>query len=239
MPNSNILSNIRGLLFDKDGTLFDFHASWRPVMQAAAAMAAGGDPALASRLLAVGGYDTDSGTFQADSIIAAGHSGELAGLWHGLGAVMGRDLLRQHLDLLFAREGPRNAVPVTDLPALFSRLTRCGMFLGLATNDGQDAAWAAVRRFGLEGMLHFVAGYDSGHGAKPGPGMALAFCRAVSLPPAQVAMIGDSDHDMTSARSANLGARIGVLSGASAKARLACSADIVLPDITGLLELLD
>jgi phosphoglycolate phosphatase len=33
---------IQGVLFDKDGTLFDFHETWRPVMIKAALQAAGG-----------------------------------------------------------------------------------------------------------------------------------------------------------------------------------------------------
>ncbi|TVQ96040.1 MAG: HAD family hydrolase [Desulfovibrionales bacterium] len=233
------LRALRGVLFDKDGTLFDFHASWRPVMERAARIAAGGQPDLAAALLRAGGYDSSSKTFQADSIIAAGHTGQLAEIWHSLGAVMDRDTLQRRLDTLFSEEGPRDAVPVTDLPCLFTRLAERGLALGIATNDGQEAAQATVRRFGLEEMLCFVAGYDSGHGSKPEPGMALAFCQATGLSPHQVAMIGDNDHDMTSARVANLGLCIGVLSGTGDRSTLQDKADVVLEDIAGLLNLLE
>lgn len=238
MRQSPKLQNIRGLIFDKDGTLFDFHASWRPVMHLAAAMASGGMQTLAARMLEAGGYDPASGTFRADSIIAAGHAGELAHLWHSMGAAMDREQLQLRLDTLFRLEGPRNAVPVTDLPRLFAHLSQCGHVLGLATNDGQDAAAATVQRFGLGHMLCFVAGYDSGYGAKPGPGMALACCEAMNLAPEQVALVGDSEHDMMTARAANLGACIGVLSGAGTMASLHSLADLVLDDITTLPEVL-
>jgi phosphoglycolate phosphatase len=45
----------RGLLFDKDGTLLDFHASWQPVNDIAIRFAAQGDPALEARLRTAGG----------------------------------------------------------------------------------------------------------------------------------------------------------------------------------------
>ena len=54
---------IRAVLFDKDGTLVDYYAMWGPAYRAAAddLAVAAGDPALASCLLRMGGYDPDSG----------------------------------------------------------------------------------------------------------------------------------------------------------------------------------
>ena len=43
---------ITGILFDKDGTLFDYHASWMPANRRAALEVAGGDAALGDELLA-------------------------------------------------------------------------------------------------------------------------------------------------------------------------------------------
>ena len=38
------------------------------------------------------------------------------------------------------------------------------------------------------------------HGAKPGPGMLLAFATLCGLAPARVAMVGDSRHDLMAGR---------------------------------------
>ncbi|GAB6059106.1 HAD family hydrolase [Desulfonatronum parangueonense] len=229
-------SEIKALLFDKDGTLFDFHETWRPVMDRAAAYASGGDETLAEALLAAGGYDPASRRFLPDSIIASGHAGELADLWRRLGAVFDTDTLRCGLDRIFAAESLHRAVPVTDLRRLFAGLSRQGFLLGIATNDSLASASAAVQRFGLEDVVRFVAGYDSGYGAKPGPGMASAFCAAVGLPPRNVAIVGDSEHDMAMGRSAGLGACIGVLTGAGTMATLSQCADMVLKDVSELAE---
>ncbi len=229
---------IHGILFDKDGTLFDFHQTWRSVITRAAAMASGGSEDLARVMMEAGGYDAATCRFQADSVIAAGHVGELAELWRDLGAVLPRSDLQRELDAIFAVEVLASAVPVTDLGILFTHLTRLDLRLGIATNDSEASASAVVQRYGLDDSVRFVAGYDSGYGAKPGPGMALAFCESVGLSPRHVAVVGDSGHDMIMGRSAKVRLCVGVLTGAGTMASLASQADVVLPDITGLLELL-
>jgi phosphoglycolate phosphatase len=90
-----------------------------------------------------------------------------------------------------------------------------------------------AERAGLIGYFAFVAGYDSGHGAKPGPGMARAFCRATGLAPAACVMIGDSRHDLASGRAAGM-ATVGVLTGLARRDELAPLADVILPDIAAL-----
>ncbi|MFN3987109.1 MAG: HAD family hydrolase [Rhodocyclaceae bacterium] len=231
-------SHIRGILYDKDGTLFDFHRTWRPVMAQAAALAVPGDAALAGRMLAEGGYDAASGRFLPDSLIAAGHAGELAALWVAMGAEFEVEVLRARLDELFATVALDCAVAVTDLPAHFSLLHAAGLVQGVATNDSAVAAERTVAHFGIERWVGFVAGYDSGYGAKPGPGMALAFCEASGLAPGEVAMVGDSEHDIATGRAAGLGLCVGVMTGAGTRETLGRVADVVLDDITGLRPLL-
>lgn len=235
----DLVGDINAVLFDKDGTLFDFHETWRPIVIQAATVAAEGDAALAARLMRAGGYDVLSRRFMADSVIAAGDAGVLAKLWEETGACLPRDNLHRQLDRLFTEQSPRTAVPVTDLRSLLSRLVGCGLSLGIATNDSLASATAVLERFGLADLVLFVAGYDSGHGSKPEPGMALAFCAVAGLPPKRVAIVGDSEHDMATGRAAGLGACIGVLSGAGTVASLTGRADLVLKDITELPGLWD
>ncbi|MCH8036364.1 MAG: HAD family hydrolase, partial [Proteobacteria bacterium] len=57
---------IKGILFDKDGTLLDYAATWMKANRVAALAAAGGDRALGERLLIAGGYDPERDRVGAD-----------------------------------------------------------------------------------------------------------------------------------------------------------------------------
>ena len=92
--------------------------------------------------------------------------------------------------------------------------------------------------FGVIDLLEFVAGYNSDHGSKPGPGMVLGFCAHLACAPAEVAVVGDNSHDMDMARAAGAGLRIGVLTGTSSREELATHADHVIDSIADLEGLL-
>lgn len=230
------MTEIRGLLFDKDGTLFDFHRTWTPIMAEVAEEIAGAP--MVPRLLAAIGYREASGRFEAGSIGAAGNTFELADTWLALLGGGDREAMVERLDGHFARLGPLRSVPVTDLAIFFSGLKQRGYTLGIATNDVEASALGTIERFGLQKAVDFAVGYDSGHGAKPGPGMALAFCAAMGLAPAEIAVIGDNSHDLDMGRSAGAGLLVGVLTGASGREDLAPLADHVIENIEMLPALL-
>ncbi|WP_440996086.1 HAD family hydrolase [Arhodomonas sp. SL1] len=229
-------SRVRGVLFDKDGTLFDYHRTWGPVNRAAALEAAGGDAALAERLLVIGGVDPASGRAAGGSLLAAGHTGEIAEAW---AAEMGlddgrREALVWRLDAVFLGHGPGHAVPVTELAPLFRRLRGAGLRLGVATSDGERAARAMLAGFVDPDALDFVAGYDSGHGGKPAPGMVHGFCAATGVSEDSVLVAGDNLHDLRMARAAGCGVVVGVLTGTGGREELAAEADIILDDVAAL-----
>ncbi|MEL6211117.1 MAG: HAD hydrolase-like protein, partial [Pseudomonadota bacterium] len=58
------------------------------------------------------------------------------------------------------------------------------------------------------------------------------------IAPAEIAMIGDSTHDMACARAASCGLRVGVLTGPASHADLAPHADHVIDSIDALPALL-
>jgi len=225
---------IRGVLFDKDGTLIDFFATWAPAYEKAAHDLARGDAALAERLMTLGGWDRTTKRFGPDSPLAAGTNAEIGRLWGE--AVGHRDpkKLTEQLDLFFREHAVANARPVTDLVNLFGRLRSHGMKLGLATMDSSAAAEAQLGAFGVRRLMDFVCGYDSGFGHKPGPGMVQAFCRATGLAVKSVAVVGDSPHDLDMARAAGAGLAVGVCTGVSPRELLQQHADLVLESIAEL-----
>jgi phosphoglycolate phosphatase len=224
-------TDIRAVLFDKDGTLIDFRATWLPAYEVIVGELFGADPVMTDRLLLAGGYDRATGALEPTSVLAAGTNGQIAALWAGHLGRTDVAALAAEVNLRFMRHAETCLVPVTDLPTLFRRLRQQGLRLGVATNDSAAALAAQVRRLEIDGLVDFCCGYDSGHGIKPGPGMVEAFARGLGLPTAAVAVVGDSLHDLEMARAAGAGMAIGVLTGASPRETLLPHADHVIASI--------
>lgn len=220
----------RGLLFDKDGTLFDFQATWGRWCAGLVRRLADGDGATAERLAAAMLFDLEACRFhKASPIIAGTVDATVAAIRETLPR-MDERALRRHL---IASAAEVRLVPAADLPPLLRRLDAAGLALGIATNDAEASTRAHLASAGVLERFVFIAGFDSGFGAKPGTGMLAAFCRATGLAPGEVAMVGDSTHDLEAARAAGM-IPIAVLTGPAEHDDLAPHADAVLADIGAL-----
>ncbi len=229
----------RAVLFDKDGTLVDFERTWPPVYRAVAAelAAAAGEPALAGRLVRMAGYDAD-GALDPASPLACGTTEELVAVWSGQPELAGVPGIAERVDRAFAEASRRAPPAIDDLAGLFGRLRGRGLALGVATNDSSAAARAWLASVGVDGLLDFVSGCDSGHGVKPEAGPVLAFCAATNVTPAEVVVVGDAVHDLDMARAAGAGLAVGVLGGVTGRDRLAPRADCLIESIAGIEALL-
>jgi phosphoglycolate phosphatase len=229
---------MRGILFDKDGTLLDFEATWTPVLRQLALQAAGGDRVRAERLLVEGGLIPATGRFRAGSVLGAGTSATITGLWRPeLSGEALADAIAA-MDRAFYEHGREHSVPLPGVADTLATLAARGIIMGVATNDATMAAKAALASLGIAGNLPHVFGYDSVTRAKPAPDMVLAFAREAGLAPGDVAVVGDNPHDMEMARAAGAVA-IGVTSGNSSADDLAALADVILPGVAALPEWLE
>lgn len=225
---------IDAILFDKDGTLFDFRISWGNWATGFLARLAS-DADHAERLGRAIGFDAATRGFAPDSPVIAGTAADIAAA------------LAPHLDgipvvdLTGMIDDAAGSAPMSEavpLRPLLTGLRDRGLRLGVATNDSEAPARQHLAAHGITGYFDFIAGYDSGHGAKPGPGMCLAFAGALGLDPGRVAMVGDSRHDLEAGRAAGM-RTVAVLTGIARAAALAPLADVVLPDIGALPRWLD
>jgi len=215
------------VLFDKDGTLFNFGATWDVWAAEVIAHLSGGDHHLQEAMAASAGYDLTRKRFHSDSPVIAGTNLEAA---ECLARVLpDRSLEEVELYLMkAAAEAPLSeAVP---LVPFLAQLAAMDLALGVMTNDSEFAARAHLQTAGVEGMFDFIAGFDSGFGAKPDPDPLLAFAVATNIAPERVVMVGDSTHDLQAGRAAGM-QTVGVLTGPALTAELEPWADVVLSDI--------
>jgi phosphoglycolate phosphatase len=225
--------SILGVLFDKDGMLVDFDATWGPATHAIIRALAAGDPALMRAQAEVLHFSLDEKRFRATSPAIAGSSASLGRLW---GGALGRtdfSALKLEIDRLAAVESLKALTPIGEPARALGALRAMGLRLGVATNDSEASARRHIAALGLEETIEFVAGYDSGHGGKPDPGMALAFARHLGLAPGRIAVVGDSRDDLEAARAAGALA-VAVLTGPAKRETLAPLADHVVDDIAAL-----
>lgn len=227
-------ATMRAILFDKDGTILDFEATWGPLYRTLALDLAGGDPARATAMLIAGGLDEETGRMRSGSVLGAGTTADIVRLWYPELAGEAFDAVSARIDASFRAHGQHASVLVPGAAEVLAELAAMGIAMGVATNDATDAAMAAMAAVGLDGYLPYVFGYDSVPHPKPAPDIVLAFAAATGIDPSDIAVVGDNRYDMEMARAAGAGAAIGVLTGNSGADDLAAYADVVLPSIREL-----
>lgn len=227
------MRGLKAILFDKDGTLIDFDRTWGPAAGAVMRTLAGEDAAALRRLEEVSHYLPDEERFLFTSPLVAGSSAHYGPLW---ALALGRessDAFLGLIDRLFSQEGLCSLSPIGRPATTLAALKAVGLRLGIATNDAEDNARLQAEALGLTPLLDAVHGYDSGYGSKPDPGMISAFATRFGLAPVELAVVGDSVHDLTAAHSA--GARfILVRTGPAPIDAMIDSADLVLDSIADL-----
>ncbi|MFD2856538.1 HAD family hydrolase [Seohaeicola zhoushanensis] len=171
---------IDALIFDKDGTLFDFTSTWARWAEGLLLRIAGDDRARAIRIGQEIGFDLSAHRFEPGSLVIANTPHEIAAVMSPLVPEMTEEAL---FDLINAEAEIVTQAEVLPLVPFFEGLRRRGLRLGLATNDTEAPALAHLEAAGVRELFDFIAGCDSGHGAKPGPGQLLAFASAIGVDP--------------------------------------------------------
>ncbi|MFY0623292.1 MAG: HAD family hydrolase [Pelagimonas sp.] len=220
------------VLFDKDGTLFDFGATWNVWTAKVIEDLSEGDVFKAQAMADAARYDLTEMVYLPDSPIIAGTNREAAECLSVALPDWSVDDLEVYLMKSSAQAPLVEAAP---LVPLLARLSAMDLSLGVMTNDTEYGARSHLRFAGVEGMFDFIAGFDSGYGAKPSPAPLLAFAQGMGHPPERVVMVGDSTHDLEAGRAAGM-LTVGVLTGPAGTEDLASLADVVLPDIGHLPE---
>ncbi len=228
------MAEIKGILFDKDGTLVDFQKTWYALADLMALHAAEGDRARADALMVKAGYDYERHCFRGDSIFAAGTNADIVALWYPEADEKRRRAMTVYFDTFTAEQGALQSVPLPGSQDAIVSLHRLGFRLGVATNDSTGGAEKTLVALGIAQMFDAAYGYDAVANPKPAPDTVIAFCDLTGLKPSEVAMVGDNRHDLEMARAGGAGLAVGVLSGTGTREALAPLADVVLDSVVDL-----
>ncbi|MGM7721360.1 HAD family hydrolase [uncultured Metabacillus sp.] len=239
------MNKIKGILFDKDGTLIDFHSIWVPVAldlvdQLLVKVAADKNDDLKRDLLKSIGVEEE--LISADGILASGttrditHAFEAILQKHGFVFRSSQSLYEWTTERLLAstRNHVENIQPAADLKSLLQGLTDRGVAIGIATADDYETTKICLEKLQVEQYFGFIGTSDR-YEKKPNPFMLEAFCSQFQLMPEEVVMVGDTIVDILFAKNAAAGLAIGVLSGASKKEHLEPEADMILPSVRDLI----
>jgi len=222
--------NIRAVIFDKDGTLFDFQDTWGVWTGSVLARIAGSDAAMFQSLAQALKYDVIAKKVLPGSVVIAGTPVEISEVIQSFKADMKvSDIISQINEE--AETAPQTLV--TDLKLLTKQLRSQRLKLSVMTNDAERPARMHLQVEGALDLFDHVIGSDSGFGAKPDPEPLLALATKMDVSASNCVMVGDSTYDLIAGRSAGM-YTVGVLTGLAELKDLTNLADTVLPDISYL-----
>ncbi len=226
---------IKGILFDKDGTLLEYEAFWLPVATGAiqALLESHGiDPSLdACALSSIGARDGIRG------VLCHGTYGDIA---EAMNRGLGVDFFTStEVAAAFADNLHRGALLPTcpNLASVLDRLHGMGIRLALVTSDNETVTGVCLRALGIEDRFDCIFADDGVHPSKPDPYYLNAFCHAFGISPRETAMVGDTLTDMRFARAGGALA-IGVAKAPEDAAILAPSADAVVADVSCIFDVI-
>jgi phosphoglycolate phosphatase len=227
---------LRAILFDKDGTLVDFDKTWGMAIFKAMQVLSK-DAAQMERLAVAIDYDLSARRIRPHSPLVAASTGDYAPIWAAALEVPYDEAFLARLDRLSAEFGLADVSPIGEPATLLADLKASGYLVGVLTNDSERGARLQCEKLGLTEHLDVIIGYDSGHGRKPAPDPLHAIAEMISVETSDMALLGDSLHDLHAARAAGA-IGIGVLSGHADAETLGPHADHLIDDIMALPALL-
>jgi phosphoglycolate phosphatase len=227
------------VIFDKDGTLIDFHYMWGSwaVELARGLEDATGLP-LAEPLFSAMGFDPTTNRIMPSGPLALDPVVEIQGLIMGVLQKAGLPAQAGEAALAAAWHIPdpiQLARPLADLTLLFSALCASGAKIAIATSDDRPQTEATLAAWKLTPLVDALVCADDGIPIKPAPDMVLALCEALHLPISRTLVVGDNVPDLQMSRAAGAGFTLGVLSGLASAAELAPYADLLLSSVDDFL----
>ena len=235
----------RLVIFDKDGTLVDFTATWVPLIRSRVQFlleALGRDGDLETFLLRSWGIDPLSGSVdprgpcpvspRSEEIVI----GTMALYQKGYPWDEAKQRVMKAFDQADATTNRKTLLrPVDGIQTLLRRLKRDGFSLALATSDERRDTEVVLSSLGLETLFDALVCAGEVDPPKPDPEAILTLCHRLSIPPGETIFIGDTVTDMIMGKRAQVALTIGIVEGGvTPRDELERVADVVFDSIRDL-----
>ncbi len=228
------------IIFDKDGTLIDFHSMWGQwARDLARRLEAATYLPLAADIFKAFDFDPDTGVIAPDGALALEPGSKLQDILRDVLVSAGVSPSAIEAALNTAWVAPDSVVeakPLTDLITFFQTLRMHGLKIAIATADDYAPTVSLVENWELTNLVDMIMGADSGVPIKPKPDVVLHICQELGISPKQTVMVGDNIVDLQMGQAAGVSLTVGVLSGLCKVDDLAPYANFVLPDISTLIQ---
>ena len=237
------LATIELIVFDKDGTLIDFHGMWGEwAIELGRELERETARPVAATLLDRYGVNARTGRTLAHGLLAATPMARIRELTVEIveeAGVTAADAERAVAAAWRAPDPVELAKPLSDLPSLLSGLRASGpggrgRRIAIATTDDRAPTLRTVGALGLSSLIDAIVCADDGIPVKPAPDMVLHLCAKLGVAPGASAVVGDSPSDLRMGSSAGAALVVGVLSGVGRRDELAPLADVVIPSVAEL-----
>lgn len=234
------MPNIKGILFDKDGTLIDFHSIWLPIISQLvdkAIIKLGLDPNekvdIKNALIKIVGVDNQG--VLPNGILASGTTEDMSNaflkVFEGfLIPVPNKEVFTEWMTQCIyklTRENINQIKSIEGIKTLLETLSSKGLIIGIATADDLETTKLYLEKVEIDNYFSFVGTSDLFE-KKPAPSMLYAFCQKFNLAPNEVVMVGDTPVDLRMAKNGEAGLAVGVLSGTGSIDTLKPLADFIL-----------
>ena len=235
----------RLVIFDKDGTLVDFAATWVPLIRKRARLLVKSirqNGELEALLLKAWGIDPVSGRIDprgpcpvalrfeeivigAMTLYQCGYPWDESKQW-----------VTQAFDNADSSIDRKEMVkPIAGVQPILTELKSKGFCLALATIDERRDTEAVLSSLNLENLFEAVVCGGEVTFPKPHPEMIFTICQRLSIPPRETIFIGDTVTDMVMGKSAEVALSIGIVEGGiTPREELEKVADVVFDSIRDL-----